>query len=243
MNKYLVATIHPWNIEQFNKYSATIEGDWQLITERTELTVSKVKAFNPDFIFFPHWSWKVPKVIFQQYTCVCFHMTDLPFGRGGSPLQNLIMRGFTQTKVSALKMCEDIDAGPIYTKEPLSLDGSAEDIFKRAATIVSKLIKTICTECPTPKVQQGDFTLFHRRTPEQSEIPDNISAQQLYDFIRMLDAPNYPKAFTLNGNIRIDFSDAQLVNNEVTAKANFSVNSFATQPPLKNALLIGHKND
>ncbi|WP_101230495.1 hypothetical protein [Colwellia sp. 75C3] len=83
MNNYLVATIHPWNIEQYNQYSTTIEGNWKLITEPSTLTPELVKAFNPDFIFFPHWSWKVSKEIYQHYPCVCFHMTDLPFGQGG----------------------------------------------------------------------------------------------------------------------------------------------------------------
>ena len=30
-------------------------------------------------------------------------MTDLPYGRGGSPLQNLIIRGFESTKISAIE--------------------------------------------------------------------------------------------------------------------------------------------
>ena len=30
--------------------------------------------------------------IHENYKCIIFHMTDLPFGRGGSPLQNLISR-------------------------------------------------------------------------------------------------------------------------------------------------------
>ncbi len=28
----------------------------------------------------------------MKFECVCFHMTDVPYGRGGSPLQNLIIR-------------------------------------------------------------------------------------------------------------------------------------------------------
>ena len=59
-------------------------------------------------------------------------MTDLPFGRGGSPLQNLITRGISKTKISALRCNEEIDAGPIYLKRPLSLHGSAEEIYQLA---------------------------------------------------------------------------------------------------------------
>jgi len=50
-------------------------------------------------------------------------MTDLPFGRGGSPLQNLIVRGFTHTKLSALRVEKGLDTGDIYLKEDLEQYG------------------------------------------------------------------------------------------------------------------------
>jgi methionyl-tRNA formyltransferase len=53
----------------------------------------------------------------------------LPYGRGGSPLQNLIDLGHKDTFVSALKMTEELDAGAIYLKKPLSLEGLAEEIY------------------------------------------------------------------------------------------------------------------
>jgi len=37
--------------------------------------------------------WIILKEIFENYEIILFHMTDLPYGRGGSPLQNLIVRG------------------------------------------------------------------------------------------------------------------------------------------------------
>ena len=46
----------------------------------------------------------MPSEIIRNYECICFHETDLPFGRGGSPIQNLIVRGFKTTKISAIKM-------------------------------------------------------------------------------------------------------------------------------------------
>jgi hypothetical protein len=62
-------------------------------------------------------------------------MSDVPYGRGGSPLQNLIVRGHRETKISELRMVADMDAGPVYRKEYLSLDGSARAIFECGAQI------------------------------------------------------------------------------------------------------------
>jgi methionyl-tRNA formyltransferase len=44
-------------------------------------------------------------------------MTDLPFGRGGSPLQNLISRKIYNTKLSAIRVVKELDAGPVFLKK------------------------------------------------------------------------------------------------------------------------------
>lgn len=62
-------------------------------------------------------------------------MTDVPYGRGGSPLQNLILAGHADTQLTALKMVEEMDAGPVYAKRPLSLEGKAQDIYEKAGEL------------------------------------------------------------------------------------------------------------
>jgi hypothetical protein len=51
----------------------------------------------------PHWSHLIPESIWGPCPTVIFHMTDLPYGRGGSPLQNLIQRGHSSTMLTALR--------------------------------------------------------------------------------------------------------------------------------------------
>ena len=121
-------------------------------------------------------------------------MTDLPFGRGGSPLQHLIWAGHKTTQLSALQMTEEIDAGPIYCKDELSLSGRAQDIYERASALAAAQIARIITESPTPQPQVGTPVVFRRRTPVESAIPALDSAERVYDFIRMLDADGYPHA-------------------------------------------------
>ena len=62
---------------------------------------------------------------------MCFHESDLPKFRGGSPLQNQIVRGITKTKTTAFLMNEKIDGGDIIMKKSLSLEGNLQDIFER----------------------------------------------------------------------------------------------------------------
>ena len=56
-------------------------------------------------------------------------MTDLPFGRGGTPLQNLIVKGFDKTKISALKVTKGIDAGPNIFKIKFKIKWNSSRYF------------------------------------------------------------------------------------------------------------------
>ena len=89
----LIATIKDWNINNFYEFKKKFEDKYNLylITNKDDLIYQNVKDLNPKYIFFPHWSWLIPNEIYENYECILFHMTDLPYGRGGSPLQNLIL--------------------------------------------------------------------------------------------------------------------------------------------------------
>ena len=215
---YLVATTKPWNIEQYARFVSRTAGDWHLVEDPAALTPALIERIRPRYVFFPHWSWKVLPEVFDAAECILFHMTDLPYGRGGSPLQNLIASGVTQTMVSAVRMTGEIDAGPIYLKQPLALEGSAGDIFRRLSVIVFDMIGKIVVSHPQPVAQTGTPTYFKRRTPEQSVLPEAVIVRDIYDHIRMLDADTYPRAFLDLGRWRLEFSEAELGSDGVTAK-------------------------
>ena len=59
----------------------------KLITSSEEFSYENIESFEPDIIFLPHWSAFIPSVIYDKYETIVFHMTDLPYGRGGSPLR------------------------------------------------------------------------------------------------------------------------------------------------------------
>ena len=181
-------------------------------------------------LFFPHWSWLLPPHIFSKYECIMFHMTDLPFGRGGTPLQNLISRGITDTKISAFRCEAGVDAGPIYIKRPLSLEGSAYEILERASGTVESMIIELLERPRVPKPQVGDATYFERRTPEDSKINWEENLNSIYDHIRMLDDDYYPRAAFEVGNFVLEFTDARLDNQALTAEV--TIRSIASHDEL-----------
>lgn len=216
-NTYIVAGSKPWNRRVFDEVIVHYPGKWYFIDKPECLTVETVSGLSPRYIFFLHWSWKVPREIVSNYECVCFHMTDVPYGRGGSPLQNLILRGHRKTKLTALRMVEDFDAGPVYLKEDLCLEGNAEEIYIRACYLSAQMIRRIIEEQPKPQPQVGEVVVFKRRKPQESRIPELPNLQALYDFIRMLDAEGYPRAFLEYAGFRYEFSRAALYDGRIIA--------------------------
>lgn len=180
------------------------------VREQSELDLSRLKAYEPSYIFFPHWSWKIPADIYEGFECVIFHMTDLPFGRGGSPLQNLVVRGISETKLTALRCVAELDAGPTYLKRPLSLLGTAEEILMRASQLTGEMIEVIVRERPEPQMQTGEPTTFRRRTAKDGNLASLETPEKAFDYIRMLDGEGYPRAFLETEHFKLEFGRATL---------------------------------
>ncbi|MCC3669561.1 formyltransferase family protein [Terrisporobacter mayombei] len=215
----LIVTTKEWNKSNANIYkSQNPQYNIEIITENNDFTLENIKKFNPDMIFFPHWSWLIPKEIYEAYECIVFHMTDLPYGRGGSPLQNLISRNIKHTKISALRVDGGIDTGDIYLKEPLDLYGSAEEIFVRAShTIFNTMIPRILNNRSTPIPQEGTIETFQRFSQKDNELKPEFDLNKIYNYIRMVDGEGYPNAFIKFGDYKIKFSNANLKYNKIVA--------------------------
>lgn len=207
----------------YNKTNLFAKKDIIFIKDKKALTLKSLQKIQPQYIFFPHWSHIIPANIYENFNCIIFHMTDLPFGRGGSPLQNLIERGFKKTKISAIKCVKELDSGHIYLKRDLDISfGSAQEIYQRAGNIVAEMIDEIIANNPTPQPQMGEIVVFKRRIPAQSNIKDLTTLSKVYDYIRMLDADGYPKAFLENKGLKFEFTNANFVDNKVIANVKIS---------------------
>lgn len=216
----VITTIKSWNISKANALKEEMQGKHTItvISSKEEFTLDKLDKIQPDMILLPHWSYIIPDAIFEKYPCVVFHMTDLPYGRGGSPLQNLIVRGHKETKLSAIKVTKTLDEGPVYMKLPLSLEGSATEIFERCSKLIfEEMIPVFLEDTPEPVPQVGEPTIFKRRKPEDGEIKEDFSLEKIYDYVRMLDAEGYPKAFIDFGPYRMEFDSADFSKDSLEA--------------------------
>jgi len=222
--KYVLLSEKSWHDNLFEVLKITFKNDnWLRIDSKIDFNVDRLNRIKPSKIFIPHWSHIIPEEIHENFDCIVFHMTDLPFGRGGSPLQNLIIRGYQTTKISALKVESGLDTGDIYLKKILNLEGTATDIFKRSASIIQDMIIEIINNKSIPTPQIGKVTEFKRRKQEDSNIINLTDLDQIYDYIRMLDCEGYPNAFIETPNMKFEFTNPKFDTNNQIISANVRI--------------------
>lgn len=170
-----------------------------------------------------HWRWRIPEDALETWRWVGFHTSPLPHGRGGSPIQNQIIRGEYNSEVCAFRMTSEMDAGEIFSRRPVSLkDGNIEEMMGRIADLVADMACEIILEHPQPVPQSGEVSVFPRRTPSESYLDlAGLSARQIYDRIRMVDGLDYPRAFQHQADWTLEFTEAELQGEEVVARVRF----------------------
>jgi methionyl-tRNA formyltransferase len=197
----VIAAYRDWGISVFKK----LPFNKKIVKTNKELKIFLKKNKKPIYcIIFIGWSEYVSKLILRKFLCLCFHPSDLPKYRGGSPIQNQIINNVTKTRGTLFKMNDKIDSGPIYAKHKLDLRGDMSDIFKSLESTCFFLVNKFLIHFLNGKKikfynqNNNKATYFDRRTPKMSEITLNdlskLTSSQLYNKIRALGDP-YPNAF------------------------------------------------
>jgi methionyl-tRNA formyltransferase len=204
-----------FSINLFNKLNE-IYDNFIFISEKKELK-DKINDINPIRVFFLHWSFIVPKSIYNKFECINLHVGNLPKGKGGSPIQNQILEGITQSRVNALRMSDDgLDAGPIYCFEYVSLQGNLFDIWDTLSKVGFKLINNIIENNVKPKKQEdNNFKVYKRRKNNNIPFDKEDELSKIYDFIRMLDSPYYPNPYLQIGNFKLEFNRANFNGEDI----------------------------
>jgi len=211
---YVFCAYRDYSLEIYKKIKTRYK-NFVLITDPKQLTFKKIQKIDPKYIFFPDWSWIVPNEIINNYDCICFHESNLPKFRGGSPIQNQIIRGIKKTKTTAFLMTEQLDQGDILLQRNLSLEGTLNDIFSHMIKNDYEILVKILQGKFKKRKQSGKPTYFKRRKPEDSELKNlNHSKKFIYDFIRMLSDP-YPNAFLKVGDKKMIFKAVSFVQNKL----------------------------
>lgn len=221
--KYLICTNKiTYFVKIFKKELDKIYPNSFTIITKNDNKLDKVYKLYDKIIFF-HWSYIVPKKIYQECECINIHTSNLPNGKGGTPLQNQIIENIIQSKVNLLRMTDDgLDAGPIYCSDTVTLQGSLFDIWLMITKISIKLISKMIDEKIKPIIQDKCGNVYKRRKGTNIEFNKINTLEEIYDNIRMLDATHYPTSSIKLGNFILKFSRASFDGDKIIADVSIT---------------------
>ena len=217
----LIVTLKKWNLINFRRFKKKNQrtNNLYLISKKKDLKKENLVHINPDFIFFIHWSNKVSEQIINNFNCYNFHMTDLPFGRGGSPLQNLLFRDIEKTKISLIKMNNKLDQGDIIYKKIFNLKGNAKDIYNSLSIKSFEIIEKIIKRKKLKFIKQTGYIKTFKRIKKNSLIiKKKLTLKNIYNQIRMRDAETYEQTFVKIGKYKIYLKDAKIKSKVISGK-------------------------
>lgn len=186
---------------------------WYTLVQEHHLLEDFAKTGKYDYVVFFHWSWKVPTKIYKKYKCVSVHTSNLPEGRGGTPIQNQILDGILESRINLLKTTDPIDSGDIYLSRNCTLQGSLTDIWLTIANTTAELIYELLTKEIEPVPQKDPQGKKYNRIKDNQIIQHKDDIHAIYDQIRMVDMDGYPKAYIDMPGLIIEFSRAKLLAN------------------------------
>jgi len=215
MEQYCIITNRSWGLGMVDRLKhERRDAEWK------SLITDEFCVFDGSrYVFYLFWSDKVPKRLTDRGNCIGFHLCAGKYTAGGTPVQNAIAKGYTEGLIKAFIMDDGIDTGKVIGVSPVSLNGSAEEIYLRMADVMYWMIIDIINGEVKPLTcanQAVGGKRFKRRKPEDSRIKQG-SLVEIYDQIRMVDAEGYPNAFIDHDGYRYEFSRASLKTDHIAA--------------------------
>ncbi len=143
------------------------------------------------------------KYLNQHNHNIIIHASELPMGKGWSPMFWQILEGKNKIIFTMFEAMGAVDNGAIYMKETLHLTGNElnkELRDKQATLTISMCIKflTNYNEYKNPVKQVGRESFYKKRTPKDSELDINKSIKEQFNLLRIVDNEHYPAFFYKN---------------------------------------------
>lgn len=133
------------------------------------------------------------------------HESDLPHGKGWSPLTWSILEGRDKVAVTLIEAADKVDSGVIYAQRWIDFEGHelVHELREVQAAATFELCKTFLNDYPSivrnACEQSGEESFYPRRRPRDSRLHADQTLQQQFSLLRVVDNERYPAFFELNG--------------------------------------------
>ncbi len=206
-HQYFVVAKYDFYLEDAIKSFAAFGIEIQASNTLEEIRSDILKNSENCTVFVPHYSKIIDLRGFPGTRFIGFHTGNLPEDRGGSPIQNKIIKKEYVTEVSAIALENKIDSGAIYTQRKIDLsEGNIEFILRKISLLISSMMTEIALGDLKPVPQDGAVQVNKRFSVSDSELPKRADINDLYDRIRMVDGLDYPNAYIVQDNYKIYFA-------------------------------------
>jgi methionyl-tRNA formyltransferase len=133
------------------------------------------------------------------------HASDLPRGRGWSPLTWRILEGATHLTVTLFEAADAVDAGPIYFQREIRFEGHelVDELRALLEDATRELVLEFARAWPnvSARPQEGEPTFYPRRRPIDSKLDPDRSLAESFNQLRVVDNDRYPAFFEYRGHV------------------------------------------
>jgi methionyl-tRNA formyltransferase len=134
---------------------------------------------------------------------IVIHASDLPEGKGMSPVTWQILEGKNKIPVTLFEVSDGYDEGDHYLKDAFDLDGTElisewqDKLYKCIERMVIKFLKE--KDSLNPQKQKRRETFYKRRDSRDSELDIDKSIKSQFNLLRVVDNEKYPAFFDFKG--------------------------------------------
>jgi len=195
--------------------------DYEVIAEQHSIPLYKISHINdpasvailkehkPDVLFVIGWSQILSEeVLATAKYVVGAHASKLPENRGSAPINWSLIKGEKTTGNTLIELQPGVDTGDILAQREFAISfyDSCKTLYDQVAVTNAEMVLEFCENCILGDVQRvvqenKDEVVLPRRKPEHGEVNWELSAFEIYNFVRALTHP-YPGAFSYFSNTK-----------------------------------------
>ncbi len=147
-----------------------------------------------------------PEFLKKHRNNLVVHASELPKGRGWSPLTWQILEDKNEITVSLIEAEDKVDSGDIYIQDEIKflghelIDEMRGKIVESSFKLFRNFIENYEKILNNSKKQIGEATYYKKRGTKDSELDIEKSIKDQFNLLRTVDNKNYPAWFEILGH-------------------------------------------
>ena len=133
------------------------------------------------------------------------HESALPKGQGWSPMTWQIIEGVSSVPITLFEAVADLDTGPIYLQQQITLKG--DELVGEWRALQGQATLDLCLTwfdsyqqlISSVQAQRGESSHYPRRRPDDSQLDPCLSIVESFNLLRVVDNKRYPAFFNWRG--------------------------------------------